>query len=352
MIRRTVYLLALCTLSVVFLASALIRCAGDKECPAIKNPQPSIYFWRTTYRLTQNEKQFLKNNHIRKIYMRFFDVVSKGDSLIPNATILFTEHPDTSIEIIPVIFITEDCLYKNINSITQKLVNRIIQICKTNNLKQPKEIQIDCDYTSRSRKRYYDFLSRLHSAVKRTTMKQISVTIRLHQLSMPIPEDADYGVLMMYNTGDVSDYDCKNPILSFNDVKPYLKYLHDYRLPLCTAYPCFRWQLLFQGDKFKSILHEDNLSDSTIYKHLTRDKLIIVSSRDLPSFIDDDSYTIQLNAGDSLFIRECPSDEILKVKAALEKKRKGINCQVILYDLNEENIKRYNTIIYEKILNH
>ena len=57
-------------------------------------------------------------------------------------------------------------------------------------------------------------------------------------------------------------------------------------------------------------------------------------------------------AGDSLFIKECPSEEILKVKAALEKRRRGINSQVILYDLNEENIKRYNQNVYEKILNH
>ena len=286
------------------------------------------------------------------MYVRFFDVVSERDSLIPNATIVFSEHPDTNIEIIPVIFITEGCLYKDINGISQKLVDRITKMCNTNNLKSPKEIQIDCDYTLRSRKRYDDFLTHLRLSLKRSTIKQISVTIRLHQLSMPIPKDVYYGVLMMYNTGDVNDYQCKNPILSFDDVKPYLRYIHDYQLPLCTAYPCFKWQLLFRGNQFKAILHEENLSDSTIYKHVTKDKFLIVSSRDLPSFIGENSYTIQINAGDTLFIKECPSEEILKVKNALEKKRRGINSQVILYDLNEENIKRYNPNVYEKILNH
>ena len=352
MIRRSIDYLTICTLWIVLVTSVLTSCTGDNEIRTVDNPQPSIYFWRTIFRLSQDERDFLKNNHIQKMYVRFFDVVPDKESLIPNATIVFSEQPDTTMEIIPVVFITEECLHKDINGISRKLVDRITKICNTNNLKSPKEIQIDCDYTSRSRKRYDDFLTHLHQCIKRSTIKQISVTIRLHQLSMPIPKHVDYGVLMMYNTGAVNDYQCKNPILSFDDVKPYLRYIHDYQLPLCTAYPCFKWQLLFRGDHFKAILHEENLSDSTIYKRVTKNKFLIVSSRDLPSFIGEDSYTIQINAGDSLFLKECPFEEILKVKAALEKRRRGINSQVILYDLNEENIKRYNQNVYEKILNH
>ena len=53
---------------------------------------------------------------------------------------------------------------------------------------------------------------------------RISSTIRLHQLAQTPPE-ADYGVLMCYNTGDLKDFNTKNSILDVKDVKPYLKYL-------------------------------------------------------------------------------------------------------------------------------
>ena len=34
----------------------------------------SIYYWRTTLKLSDEERNFLKKHDIRKVYVRFFDV--------------------------------------------------------------------------------------------------------------------------------------------------------------------------------------------------------------------------------------------------------------------------------------
>lgn len=319
---------------------------------AIDNPQPSVYYWRTSFKLTDSEKSFLKVHHVRKMYMRFFDVVPDGRSTVPNATIVFRDKAVDGVDIIPVVFITEECLQRDINSVADKIVERVVRMCETNDIPQPEELQIDCDYTARSAMTFFDFLKHLRGCMDRTHIKTLSVTIRLHQLSMRSPARwADYGVLMMYNTGSLRDYNCPNPILRLDDVKPYLRYLKGYDLPLCAAYPDFEWKLLFRGRRFKTILHDADLTDSTLYERVARNKYVLVSSRDMPSFVGAGCLSEHVNAGDSVFVKGSTADEILSVKDAIEKRRKGINRQVILYDLNEENINRYKRSDYEKIFN-
>src|SRR5574344_95789 len=346
--RKLLFLLfAIIAITVIIVIGCSLR-----QIKGIENPQPSVYYWRTSYQLTDKELSFIEVHHIKKMYMRFFDVVTDGSTTMPNATLVFNGKAVKGVEIIPVVFITEDCLQHHVDDVAEKIVGRIVQMCQTNDISQPEEIQIDCDYTARSRKTYFDFLKLVRNEMDKVHIKRLSITIRLHQLSMPSPKDVvDYGVLMMYNTGDVRNYNCKNPILHQDDVKPYLRYLKSYNLPLCAAYPDFGWQLLFRGKKFKAILHGENLNDSTLYKRVAKDKYVLVSSRDIPSFVGAESYSENVNAGDSVFVKECTVNDILEVKRDVEAKRKEINQQVILYDLNEENINRFEINDYEKIFN-
>lgn len=319
---------------------------------AVPDAKPSAYYWRTTYRLSAAERGFITAHRIRKLYMRFFDVVMRGGDIEPNATIQFVERPDTALEVIPTVFIDEPCLHGDISRIAPLLVRRVLQICATNDVAPPREVQIDCDYTARTRQAYYSFLRTLRKSMAGTPLSRLSVTVRLHQLSMPVPPSVDYGVLMMYNTGDVSDYRCKNPILSLSAVKPYLRYLAGYRLPLCAAYPNFQWQLLFRRTQFQAILHSEDLSDSTVYRRVSRGKYLVVSSRDLPAFIGDAGDDCHIRVGDSVFIKSPTAAEIMSVKRALESRRRHIHDQVIIYDINSQNIQRYNFQEYEKIIHY
>ena len=261
--------------------------------------QNSVYYWRTEWHLDSVECDFLKQYDIQKVYCRYFDVVMRNDEPMPNATLSFAEPVDPSLNIVPTVYITEDCMHSEHKGLAKKIVERIMQMNETNDVKHVKEIQIDCDYTGRSLKTYYQFLEDVRTTASQHDMR-LSTTIRLHQLSMEVPP-ADYGVLMLYNTGNPQKYAERNPILDIRDVMPYISKLDDYALPLAAAYPVFLWQRTIYG------VHVDHWVEA---------------------------------------------DEILKVKDVVEEKRPELRRTILTYHLDKENIKRYTPETYETIYHH
>ena len=276
-----------------------LLCIGCSQQKQRELPEGNaVYFWRTDLRLDSTEKAFLQQYHINKVYCRYFDVVmnDEGTEPKPNATISFSETLPADIEIIPTVYITEDCMHQKHAGLAEKIVKRIQQMNETNDISGVREIQIDCDYTSRSRSTYYDFLKE----VRQVWGKTVSTTIRLHQLSMETPP-ADYGVLMVYNTGDPRKWEDRNPILDYRDVYPYLERLDNYQLPLATAYPVYLWVRNIQGVRVE--------------------------------------HTVE-------------AAEILKVKKAMEKERPDLSRAIITYHLDKDNINRYKPKTYEEIYHH
>ena len=85
------------------------------------------------------------------------------------------------------------------------------------------------------------------------------------------------------------------------DVKPYLRHLSGYPLPLCAAYPVYRWQRNIYGVRVE--------------------------------------HTVE-------------ADEILRVKEAVEQERPELRQTILTYHLDKENINRYKPETYEKIYSH
>lgn len=283
-------------IAVVLLATVMMTGCQQSDMPQ----ENAVYYWRTEWRTDSVERAFLQQYHINKIYCRYFDVVMNSDGEpMPNATIRFVQDQLANMKLIPTVFITEDCMHKAHNGLAKKLVDRIVQMNETNDITGVDELQIDCDYTARSRKTYYDFLQAVRDEAKKHGMR-LSTTIRLHQLSMPVPP-ADNGVLMIYNTGDPNKFNERNPILDIRDVQPYLRYLANYELPLAAAYPTFRWIRNYQN------LHLEHAAEP---------------------------------------------DEILKVKEAMEKKRPELRNTILTYHLDKENINHYKPETYEAIYHH
>ena len=75
---------------------------------------------------------------------------TRGQGPMPNATITFSDTLPEGIEIIPTIYITENCMHESHKGLANKLVNRIRQMNETNDIKNVSEIQSDCDYTAKS----------------------------------------------------------------------------------------------------------------------------------------------------------------------------------------------------------
>ena len=278
----------------------------------------AVYYWSTTFKSDSIQQSFLRQHHIKKIYLRFFDVVvDEQGNVMPNATVRFATPVPKDVEIVPVVYIVNDCLYRSIDKLDSLILQRVTQMCETNDITPFRELQIDCDWTARSRTHYFQVLSRLNERAKKQGVV-LSATIRLHQLG-EAPPPVEKGILMLYNTGDVTRLDCEHPILDMKDAAPYLRKLSKYRLPLATAYPVYAWRVLFRKGKFVGILHSD-------------DELPIID-------------------GDSIVVREPPLEMVLKAKQAVDKEQRSANDEIILFDISNENIQRINKYHYEKIFN-
>ena len=326
----------------------LLMGACKPQGKPVSEPSPAVYYWRTTLTLDSVERQFLTDYKVGKMYVRYFDItLNENKQLRPNATISFQDSIPSGIEVIPTIFIVNNCLEHGIDTIAPLLVKRVLQMNETHDITGVKELQIDCDWTASTQQTYFSFLEQVRQLLVEHGMK-LSVTIRLHQLAMEAPP-VDYGVLMMYNTGDLKDSKKHNPILDERDVAPYMKYVAGYALPLCTAYPNFNWQLLYTGDKFRDILYSEDLNDSSLYRKVDENKYLIVSSIDLPNYLSSNSSYTYLNVGDTVFVIKPEASSIVKVHDALSKERPGINDQVVIYSLDNKSINNYKHQDYEKI---
>ena len=304
----------------------------------------AVYFWRTELRLDSLERDFLERYAINKVYCRYFDVVmdSEDDEPHPTATITFSDTLPKGVELVPTVYITENCMHQRHDSLARRVVRRVAQMNQTNGISGVKELQIDCDYTDRSRLNFYHFLEQVrqelltphsplitphsplitphsplithHSSLitHHSSLITLSATIRLHQLQMPAPP-VDYGVLMLYNTGDPRRFEDrrsadgrlleegKNPVLDLRDVRPYARYLAGYALPLSAAYPVYRWVRHVGGVRIE--------------------------------------HTVD-------------ASEILGVKQLVEQKRPSLRQAIITYHLDEENINRYSHETFEAIYQH
>ncbi|NJO92849.1 MAG: hypothetical protein HC831_30680 [Chloroflexia bacterium] len=117
------------------------------------------------------------------------------------------------------------------------------------------EIQIDCDWTPKSKENYFYFLNELKTINQE---KEISVTLRLWQLKYQdkagIPP-VEKVMLMCYSTGNPQEYNIDNSLASFEAIKPYVEN-QSYDLHVDIALPVYSWSVLFRNKKFKGIIRD------------------------------------------------------------------------------------------------
>lgn len=324
---------------------ALICLAGCRQPHHVQTPISyaancrGIYYWRTSFSLDDSEVQFLKKHHIEKLYVRFFDVDVNPDSTsnekcIPVATIDFKSPLPKNIEIVPTVFITPDAI-RHYQDFSEYLARRIIAMCQYSEI-DVHEIQFDCDWTASTQEDYFQFLKDIREKLKHSRSSiLISSTIRLHQLAQTAP-DVDYGMLMCYNTGDFRDFDTHNAILDLEDVKPYLKDLKSYPLPLALALPTYAWNVEFSDDQhFKALnQHSFDFSDTQQFRKTDRENVYQQLKNGQPSqYIRHESVSAQT---------------LLKTKRSLLRSRKN-KMYITLYHLDSVQLSKYSDHDIEKI---
>lgn len=304
-----------------------------------------IYYWRTTFDVSEAEQQFLAARNVKRLYLRLFDVdMSKrnlGDALSPQpvATIQFRDSANLAQvmqivdECVPTIFITLPALktmHGEASEYASKICTRILNMCSYHGfLNKVHEVQIDCDWTESTESQYFHLLDEIRYILHGHGIR-LSATIRLHQLRTAAPP-VDQGVLMLYNTSSFKHPDTHNSILSYEDAMPYLKKASHYHLHLDYAFPNFGWGIWFRDNTFHAILHQQDFTNDTLYEQISDTHFRVIKDHCV-----QEGYWLQ--RGD--IIRKETSD-----MAVIEQIKQHLpfseQTSIIMYHLDENNLKNY-----------
>lgn len=333
------------TFILTVVAVLLYGCSNLKsyeDSDAYKNriSKNSIYHWKSTFKPTQYEMDFLRSHNIGRLYMKMFDV-SVGDvysssgteqDIVPIATTVFSASVPSEIEVIPTVFITLEALRfmegkEKVGA--EKIITRCMAMADYNSLGKPKEIQIDCDWTSSTRNIFFLFCQEMKNILDKDGIL-LSCTIRLHQLKDKTFPPVDRGMLMLYNTGNFRDIDTRNSIICYDDIKPYINDVKGYGLPLDFAYPDFSWNVLYQDSLFDRLEKGFiDLADTATFERINSNTYRVKNSNNLLY----ENYTIRHE--------ESKIEDILKVKQLVEKKLATKNYSSIIYHLDSVNLSKF-----------
>ena len=70
-------------------------------------PMNAAYYWSTVFSLDSAQQAFIRDQHIGRIYLRYFDVVMKDGKPMPNATVQFASARPKGVETVPTIYIVD-----------------------------------------------------------------------------------------------------------------------------------------------------------------------------------------------------------------------------------------------------
>ena len=346
-----ILLLATLLLALLLIVVLFFSCSNTTE------DSRGFYYWKTSFNLNKEDVQFLNTAQINKLYLRFFDVEYNIQDLdfLPTGKILFQTPVPENFIIIPVVFITQNCLKNLTDTAALKLANNIIKeingLQETYGIKPPREFQIDSDWTSGTRDIYFKLLTHLKTEADKAWGKPlISVTIRLHQIqsfsSKDIPP-ADRGTLMVYHTSNPIDYNSRSSILDINTAKNYLHNLTDYPLPLDTALPIFSWAVQF--DSYKRFIRIiKNISSGTIKNS---GDFTLLESNIFKAVKNTYLNNKKIMKGDIITVEGAEYKDCLEIQKYINSRLTGYSKTIILFEYDTEEIERITNGRPENIKN-
>jgi hypothetical protein len=231
----SVFLLALAT---AFVFSA---------CGSKRSHDVDFYYWKSKCAIGETEREYFNKLQSKRLFVRLFDVDLEGTHAVPVGPIQgFSKEqlPNDSTNVIPVVFITnptfinytEDADLEKLATNISKTIEAVMQQAGV----EYHEIQIDCDWTQRTKKSYFSFLEKLAEQSQRS----ISCTLRLHQIrdkeKTGVPP-VNRGSLMCYATQTPMEGDTRNSILDMELLKAYTENINEYPLDFDVILPIYSW---------------------------------------------------------------------------------------------------------------
>ncbi len=364
----------------------LLNCK-NKESRTINT---AFHHWKNPLNITDFEQQYCQNINANTLYLRLFDVdyTALNKFAEPISELIINQNDLIPFnKIIPTIFITNRTLIKlndnQIDSLSTLIIIKLGQITEepvlnnselknsnselknthlalTNNGFKDKisELLIDCDWTASTKIKYFQLIKQLKTQLNKLNVQsnkqlKITTTIRLHQIKFSektgIPP-ADKGVLMAYNTGDLSDPQTINSILDINVLKQYLSELKTYPLPLDVALPIFSWGIVKRDGQAVQLIpnfSKDFLLKNSKNTDLSRD------NREGAYFDNKNDHTITilkngyynsyyLYADDVIKIEEIPINTLQQAATLLSEHLNNPQLTIGFFSLDSINLKRYN----------
>ncbi len=294
----------------------------------------TFYYWRTTLKLDKTEKEALSST-TDKLYVRYFDIDKKQDEIKIIGSAVKTKSFQTTKTIVPVVFImnrTFSSINKEeIKQLASKIVNEIATKTTEFEFKNTNEIQIDCDWTQRTKNAYFTFLKEL----KNISNKNISVTLRLHQVKFRrktgVPP-VDKVSLMCYATSSPLEKSEKNSILEVDILKNYLATIDTYPIKnIAVALPIYSWGIVTNH------LEKHKLINKLNSKSLNNVNFERISDDEVKILKDGFYFGFFLNKGFTIKIEEISQRQLTEVVTFLDGKIK--NYDIIYYHLDAQFIK-------------
>lgn len=310
-----------------------------------------MYYWKTYLHLDDNDKRFIKNQQIEKLYVKIMDVSWNAiyhAHPITETNLEYNIENDSCLEFVPVVFITNETLLQTnaseIDSLSKNIVLKTKQLCGKGYV-SIKELQIDFDWSPKTKDKYFELLKKIKQQISNKTL---SVTLRLHQLKHKyqtgVPP-ADRAMLMLYNMGKITYYNEPNSILNLRETKKYLS-ASPYALPLDFVLPLFNWGAQFSADKkFKGIVYH---LDSNTLDSLKEFKKLPNGHYQLIIDYYNNAYNY-FDYGDEIRTETVTKQDLTNLAQLCKNQVNAPFYTVSFFELNTDNVTKLDSASYEKI---
>lgn len=333
------------SICIIFITSFFIVSCQQPNHHSRRQITPAFYYWKSVYAPSPFELNRIRQLQVNTQYIKFFDVdwSPEKNQALPLAMIRFTNGYQDALngcQLIPVVFITNNCIRKldtlSARPLAARILNLVRDIQSAYSLDKMKELQIDCDWTAGTREPYFALLDEIK---KLDTTLILSATIRLHQVKQVkragLPP-VDRGLLMCYNMGDLHDPSAGNSILDPEELKKYLGKLHLYPLPLDIALPLFDWTVLFRNGKYAGLLklNPGDLPVSAL-KKISTNRYLLLKDTALSGFA--------CRKNDELRYEASNLEDILLAGDYLSQTWKDTNARISFFHMDSLILQKYSS---------
>ncbi len=228
----------------------------------------AFYYWQSgSYGLSYDCKAIMDTLGVKKLYLKMFEVApDQLLGVIPVAKTQVSSLPwvppggEKYMELVPTVFIDNEVLLRQpaarMDSLAANIVFLLNKQCEGiyGGHWPIRELQIDCDWSEKTKDRYFELLRRL----KGRSGLRLSCTLRLYPFKyrdwLGVPP-VDRVMLMCYNLLNPTANPDRNTILETSELEAYLGRRRGYPLPLDIALPVYERTALYRNSRFSELLY-------------------------------------------------------------------------------------------------